>query len=790
LSGDDVLTSPHRRRGGAARIGIALALLIAAAAGAQETTVVLPITINEVSRGETAVLMTGDDIFVPLATLERGGLAGPMWERLQLAATMRAAEKTIEGQRAVSLKSLAPWGTFAFDENALTLSVTFRPDLMMRRSFAISNAKPADISYRSDPSGFFNYAATTTGRATPSFFGETGVSLRGGLAYTAFSQSPGDGFRRGISNVSFDQRNVLRRWTAGDAAVFSDELGGSGLVGGITVARIFDIDPYFIRYPSVSLRGVATTPSQVEVYVNGALVSRQTIEPGPFDIQNLPAIAGPTNAQIVVRDVFGREQSQSSSFYYSTAVLGRGISDYVYSAGFLREQFSRSDFAYGKPVLLGFHRYGITNNLTVGGRVEASEHLFSGGPTMSFGSRLADMDLRLAASSSESSFGSAAQLAVRRLSRRAQLSAIARVFSSEYENFSLDASMDRPLREGLLSASYLLKWVNVGAQWSAGEMRDSGRRTRLAFLASVPIANRMDAMLTAATTKTANDQRLTEYFAGVSYHGFGRTTVNVGAARAGTANGVTAEVQQPLGLGDGWGYRLQTTSGLSGATTDTNGSAAVQYQNRYGRYELTTPLRDAELSARVAGGVVFQGGRIMPTRPVAQSFALVRVPGVDNVRVYLSNQVIGRTDARGDLLLSDLLSYYGNRIRIDDRDVPMTYDVQVIEQTIAPPNRGGALVVFPVRSIRTVTGSVGVKRADGTSFVPAYGQITVTGGSSSVVSPLGGEAEFYFENLSAGAYRATLEYEHGSCTFPLEVPESKNDVIELGRIVCTETSKP
>lgn len=768
-------------------VATVLGLVLTASAFAAEpaTELVVPITINTIARGETPIVIAGEDIYVPLSALERGGLTGPMWQRVQLVAGLRLAERKIGSERAVSLKALAPWATFAFDEANLTLSIDFKPDLMQRREVLIGTAKPADISYRRDPGGFFNYAITAAGGSRPSAFGEAAATVKRALVYTSFSDTKQDGLIRSLSNVSYDQRDALRRWTAGDAPLLSDELGGSGVVGGMTVARSFDIDPYFIRYPSLSLRGMAATPSQVDVYVNGVLVSRQNIEPGPFDVQNLVGVAGPTSTQVVVRDVFGREQTQSTSFYYSTAILGRGVSDYVYSAGFLRKDFSRDSFGYGDPVALAYHRYGVTDRLTVSGRVEGGQHALSGGTGASYASRLGDFDVKVAASSGQGATGTAGQIGMRRLSRRANLSAAFRVFSRDYVNFSLDRTFDRPLREAVVSAAYLPKWGNIGLQYSRGEMRDSGDRGRLVLLTNVPILDRVDLMLSAAITETATD-RINEYFVGLSLHGWDRNTVNLGAVNTDGQNLVSAEVQQPLPLGDGWGYRVVTSSGAG----ETDGGASVQYQNRYGRYELTTPMRRGNLSGSVAGGLVLEGGKLVPTRPVSQGFALVRVPGVEGVRVYLSNQFIGKTNGSGELLIPNLLSYYGNRIRIDDRDIPMTYDVQTVEQTIAPSNRGGALVEFAVRAIRTVTGSLAVKSGSAEAFIPVYGQLTLERHGKKTDSPVGAGGEFYFENLSAGTYSALIEYETGSCKLSLVVPDSKQETIDLGRVVCTGAAKP
>jgi len=62
-------------------------------------------------------------------------------------------------------------------------------------------------------------------------------------------------------------------------------------------------------------------------------------------------------------------------------------------------------------------------------------------------------------------------------------------------------------------------------------------------------------------------------------------------------------------------------------------------------------------------------------------------------------------------------------LSIDDRDIPLTYDVQDTEKTIAPPFRGGAFVPFGVRQIRTVTGSIHV-HAGQADVIPTFGELT------------------------------------------------------------------
>ncbi|MDQ6779912.1 MAG: fimbria/pilus outer membrane usher protein, partial [Candidatus Eremiobacteraeota bacterium] len=184
-----------------------------------------------------------------------------------------------------------------------------------------------------------------------------------------------------------------------------------------------------------------------------------------------------------------------------------------------------------------------------------------------------------------------------------------------------------------------------------------------------------------------------------------------------------------------------------------------------------------------AGGVVAARGGLMFTRAVEDGFAVIDLPGLAGVRGYLNNQEIGRTDAKGRLFIPNLLSYYDNRVEIADQDIPMDYDIQSTEQIAVPPYRGGAIVHFPVRRVRAVSGTVVVERAS-TRVVPSYGLLELEQGGTKLVADLGEQGEFYFDNLVPGDYQARVEYGDRSCAFILRVPESGEPVTSLGSVSC------
>jgi len=150
---------------------------------------------------------------------------------------------------------------------------------------------------------------------------------------------------------------------------------------------------------------------------------------------------------------------------------------------------------------------------------------------------------------------------------------------------------------------------------------------------------------------------------------------------------------------------------------------------------------------------------------------------------------VGQTDARGDLLVPNLLSYYGNQLDIADKDIPLEYQVDATRKVVGPPYRGGAIVNFPVHRMQAFTGTL-VIDADGSVLVPARGHLTVTANGKPYDSPLGKNGEFYVENVPGGCHSALVEFKQGQCRFTMEVPETKDAYVRLGTVRCVGLTTP
>jgi outer membrane usher protein len=162
--------------------------------------------------------------------------------------------------------------------------------------------------------------------------------------------------------TDFPEKLQTIHW--GDAVSISGTWGNSLSFAGVQYGTNFGTQPSFIMSPPQSAAGQATLPSTVDVFVNNALASHQSIPPGPFSISNLPVITGAGEVRLVIRDLLGREQIITRSFYGSQTLLRKGLENFSYEVGAVRENFGIASNDYGKWLGSGTYRRGLSEHFT------------------------------------------------------------------------------------------------------------------------------------------------------------------------------------------------------------------------------------------------------------------------------------------------------------------------------------------------------------------------------------------------------------------------------------------
>lgn len=729
------------------------------------------IVVNGVAHDVVIARFLEGDVWVPLATLRAAGL-----ERL------RGEQKEIAGEPWVSLRSLAPGLTYALDERTLELRLEARAELLGRIALDARGAgRPEGLLTGGHPSAFANYSVLANDQQQISAFGELGVGAGSWLATSGISRSSLGDVVRGLSAVTREEPERLRRWTAGDGVATAGPLGGTLVLGGLSLETDFTLDPWFVRQPLPRASAVTLTPSTLEVYVNGRLVRRDTVAPGTIDLSNVPVEAGAGSVRTVLRDAFGRTQEVSSSYYFSGGLLTPGVNDYGAYAGFRRSGLGAQSFEYASPVGIGRWRRGITDGFTGGGRLEVGQGLVSGGPVLDALVPFGEIEAAVAGSAGAGSSGLAGSLAWTRTSRKTMLGLRAISMSPAYSHASLTASQDRAALQTSGFATFAVaERATLGIEATAARMRsgdESGSVNLRATLGFGRGASLMASMGWARETTGAAGPVATLLFT----HVLGSPGV-ANATTDRSASGQTLSsvgLERPLPAGSGIGYRFNTSAG-DGAMS----SALVQAQGEHGRLEAAYDRVAGRGTgyATASGAVVWMDREVSFTRALQEGYALVQVPGVEGVRVDLNGSEVGRTNARGNLLVPGLLPYNANRVAIHPADVPIDYALESVEQLVAPGRRIGAAVRFDVKKIQTLTGVVLVAEA-GRDVAPAYGEMRVSGAREPC--PLGKDGRFYVETLAAGRHEAEVEYAGGRCSLVLVVPESADALTDVGSLRCT-----
>jgi outer membrane usher protein len=752
-----------------------LAAAAEGAAAADRAPAYLTPVVNGVRGEPILVIVTPGNVLARLEDLTALGL-GPL----------RAGVEAAPGGALVSLRALGPDLRFEVADEQLELRLAAGPALLARRALDLRPvSRPAGITAEEAPAGFLDYAAraSTSGAATGT--AELGASARGWLALGAASVRDDGEVIRGLSSVSREWRERLLRFTVGDVVVAPEPLGAGPIVGGVSLERDADLDPYLLRAPLPRATAFARTPSTLEVWVNGALVRSMPVAPGTYDLSNLPVTTGQNDVQVVVRDAFGRAETLSSSRYQAQGLLAPGLHLWGWTVGATRTDFGLRSFAYETPVLLGRHRLGLTDSLTGGARVEATPELVSGGLSLVVALPFGALQGAGAASARRGDPGASALVAWRTSAGRASAGLDLTWSSPRYATAS-DAGARPRWRAGADGTMLLSRAVTarVGASWSELATRETLATVDAA--ASLRLTPRAFLQV-GATASRAGDRRpeLTGLVTLVVAAGPSTTAdVSSQAQRAGVAG--SAGVQRPLPLGEGIGYRVRaaTRPGVGPDAADVG--ALLQAQTGFGRYELEyqRSVGGDVAAATASGALVVVDGKLFAARPLTGSFALVEVPQVAGVRVRVNEQPAGRTDADGDLLVPSLLPYYASRVRIEDADVPLDRAVGATERLVAPPRRGAARLAFEAPALAAVRGRLHLGWRGGEA-VPAYGTLAVEVDEVLHTSPIAGDGEFWLEGIPSGTHAARFLWRGVTCTFSLSVPKDAPAVLDKGDLGCT-----
>ena len=615
-----------------------------------------------------------------------------------------------------------------------------------------------------------------------SIFSELGAAVGPGVATSSHAYIRIDETNRHLrldTTYTIDRPSERASWRLGDAiSRRGSMLGRPVRFGGLQYSTNFQTQPGLVLTPMTTLDGQAALPSTVDLYVNNVLQNSRQIPPGPFSVSAAPVVAGDGEVSMRVRDIAGREEIISQRFYASTALLSPGLSDFSLEAGFLRRNFGRESQDYGEFFASASYRLGLTPTLTVEGNLQAQHGgpgVVSGGLASAFAG-IGTATLALAHSLSHDGDGFQGLIGLERRSGRHSFAVRSQMASENFRQIGIDPQqtvrrMDtafwgyRMDGIGSFSLSYISQQIGnfyptdiysasystARHAWgtfvvSATQSRSETSQSSVYFLWVLPLEREVSASLMYLQGQNQREQTI-------------------------------FQMNKSLPPGEGIGYRLQ-------AAFNAPQQAALFTQNQYGQARMEAASFDGETSARVglSGAVARLADQWYLTRRIGSSYGLVRMPGLNNVRVYVDNQLASRTNPEGYAFLPRLHPYQRNLVSVEQMDLPMDATIDALTLNPVPRWRSGLVIDFPVRQQAAAT--LNLLLSDGKP-VPAGALIRLNQGEANFA--VGREGLTFVSGLKK---ENQLDVQWGDRQCQAIIPFAASTVVSphLGEFVCRESS--
>jgi len=734
--------------------------------------VLLEVSINQIRKDTFLLLRSSGYLYAGAQDLRR-------W-RVRLPNT---TPLTFDGEDFYALDALEGV-TYRLDESTQTLAVKVPPGLFDATTLL---GKKTDFSAPSpaSPGGFLNYdvfISHSTGEANTSGVLELGGFGSWGTSQTRILASDRTGSASAIrleTTWTRDQPTQLASLRFGDSISGASGWGGAVRFGGVQWATNFSVQPDFVTFPLPGISGEAALPSTVELYVDNALRMRHQVPSGPFNIDDLPVPNGQGDARLVVRDILGREQIITQPFDTSSRLLKQGLHDYSYEVGFARRNFGTDSNNYGRPLAVGSHRLGLTEQFTG----ELHGEFLGNQQTMGLGGvmllpAVGVLSGSFAASHSDKGVGGLVGLGFRRQNRSFSFGVNTQIASQRFVKLGMQSEELAPKHisqafVGLATTDY----GSFSARFTQQAFRDKEDNVIVSGSFATQIGNL--GSLSMSVMKFLSGDAQTVFSLNFSMLLGNRTSANISTSARPGREQAQVQVGRNVPAGSGMGYRLVAGLGDSDVR-----QAELKLQNQIGTYNFGVAQANGQRAFRGSanGGIALLGGRAFLSRRITDSFAVVQVPNYSGVGIYADNQLVGRTDTYGTALLPRLRAYQMNTVRIEQADLPLDAQIDAMQLDAVPYFRSGLLLKFPIKRSRGALLTVVLENGEPLP-AGAVAEIIRDSDEEDEVFPAGMGGELYLTGLAA-SNRLRVNWLEQSCEFILTFPESTEPLPYLGTYTC------
>jgi outer membrane usher protein len=671
-----------------------------------------------------------------------------------------------------------------FDATTQSVNLTLPSDAFVTTVASVASRKPGPATV--SPGAFLNYnlsAQQVAGEYEGGAMLELGLFDKLGVITNTMVARDAVDERRATrldTTWTHDLTEHLATLRVGDSISAPGAWGRAMRFGGVQFGTNFATQPTLVTTPMIAARGEAVVPSTVDVFINGQPVAQESVPTGPFSIEDLPAITGAGELQVVVTDALGRQQVISQPYYTGSTLLRAGLNEYSVELGAVREDYALESFRYGELVAAATFRRGLSETFTAEAHAETQVDGASalGLDTAWQIGTLGVLTATAAAGTDSADTGWLAGVGVERTGRRMHLFARTQLASERFVQVGLSELERRPKQRSFAGVGVDL--ARFGSlRFAYGQQSYWESDTVETIGASYALTLGRYGFVSLFANQTRSQDAQTDVFLSWTMSLGNRRSVGTSLAyRPDLENGdtlkATAVLQQNLPAGSGAGYYLSASS-----TEDLQGSAS--YQGHAGQVGAEYSRRGDVDGWRgsALGGVTLTSAGVIPTRWLDQGFAVVQVADYPDLTVYVENQPIGRTDRKGRVLLDNLRSYDSNRVSLDATELPIDASLSNDTVYLTPAYRSGAVIRFPIT--RASAATMRLVQEDGEP-VPAGAKVDAPGGEAIVA--MGG---LIFLTDATGYNEASASWPGHRCRFSFQRVEDGDPMPDLGEVACRAT---
>jgi len=720
-----------------------------------------------------------------------------------------------------------------FDEMLIALVVTIpsknkkQQSLKVRRNFDVSNkviTPPSTVSAYLNIFGAQDYVDSGLqqqyiGRqpfrmSTDGALNMNSWVLEGSGNYVENSTHP---WQRSNTRLVHDLPDHMIRTALGDLSYPVEGFQSYQPMLGLTVARNFDLQPYRVSEPTGQMSFFLNSPSRVDIYVNNQKVQTLQLNSGPFNISDFPVVNGSNNVKLVITDAAGRVEVRNVAIVSDANLLAAGLQKFAYNIGVVSSTVNGSpQYDFSQPVLSIFHRYGLTDNLTLGGNLQVDRLQQMAGFDTTIGSKWGVLRADLASShltNGGSGFAWQTQYQIAgsgngeddgHINGKKNFTLLASYRSESFAPLGL--LLPNNFSSYQLTTRYTQQWsstVNLGI---GGNYR-VGRSTQPD---SWSYTLSMDKQLSGNIHINANlEQRSIEGYGAFLYLNWtpqdSRNSIN--SSYDSFSN--TARTD--------WNYaqenRTNSISGSAGivhAKDSYTGAGSFTYFNERGQvtmsHDVVTPYGNNTASPnttksrselRFASAIVYDDGHAALSRPISNSFIMFSAdPSIKKYPIGINPQGYRNeertyeavTDTLGPVVLPDLTPYLYRTVQVDASHLPPGFDAGESTYTFYPTYRSGTFVRL---------GSNANVLLDGTLKYSDQTPVSLQAGSLSLAGQTNASFETFFTNragrfridkLKPGQYVMQL-YKFPGITLRITVPKGAAGPTQAGVLIFPTTTE-